>query len=551
MRDSSNKGYVFRLVWVLDLFSGSSKTYINLVFQNIRTNYILVDSIPPELLSYCTVGTYFRNGKKLPRKPDGSSVNFTIESTEQNTFTEAEALFTDQDYPLHLNKYFQTYSNVCRKQLCFSQQVGATKIIIPCFVIASTYYFKSTSLREAILARRVRALSRSCTLDQVKGHAEIHLTSRANQKDAQDIARFLLDPFSFDRLNVCANHHYATSKNSYSRILVDLPVQQAIPVTARGVYGKDDDGRQAFIVFQIEKEGSLYPFSSLEVLYPSQEKIETGTGRRTFPASQVEHSGKMTRQAPSSGLLRHLLANSSIAENNNLNTIEIIHTPTPNEPETEQPTPEPLTSIAQADLSAQSCEPSDAMVAQGHIQNQDEEDQEKFEFSIDLFVEMITALRDQPHYVNVNGEKIVAEIQNFSVVRSVAPLKHEGRDKLSLKESYDKTAASRRQCAYISFTSRKWHVCIVEIDQAGIGNARCSTRVLISGHKISVHSAEICVRDYVFGLSLETQKEELKQSSIRLFCQNHPKENAEKAKEKWRLGLLKKLHTATPVRPIN
>jgi hypothetical protein len=114
----TEKGRLFRLHWILDLVSDSHRSLINLVFQNTTTKFILVDTVPPELLSYCTIGSFFVKGKRL-QAFNGVEHTFTISSTDTNNFIEARDAFTDADFDLSLAGNSKLYADICRNQLCF------------------------------------------------------------------------------------------------------------------------------------------------------------------------------------------------------------------------------------------------------------------------------------------------------------------------------------------------------------------------------------------------------------------------------------------------
>ncbi|MBN1602025.1 MAG: hypothetical protein JW915_10470 [Chitinispirillaceae bacterium] len=535
MRAQSERGRVFKLIWILDLVSESSKTWVNLVFQNVKTHFILIDSIPPELLSYCTVGSYFQNGKKFLDTPEGISWDFSITSNQDSLYQEAHRAFTDCEYNLTLN---HRYTDICWQQHCFIQQVDRIKIVIPCFVIAATYYFRSTSLREAILSRKVPTLCESCSVDDF-GHAEIHLKSGANLGDARIIAKLLLDPFARARLNLCKNFHYTTNDKAYSRIYVQFPVEQTITMKARGIYTEENNGSGTFVVCQIEKENSAFPFTSIEVYYQGHEKSATPEQQGTFPTQRKKHNNRMTNRSPSSNLVRHLLENSDIAQNEFLDSIIEYRIAVPKCTEDLQPVSTTDDSDNHVDLSSQLDHPGEHSTAKAEIEEK-EKNRTKFEFSLEDFIQMVSYLQGS-HIVTVGRKQIQLEVTNFSVTQSDVPLKYEDTEKVSIRESYDHTPKNRRRYATIRFECNGRHICIVEIDQTGIGNARCSTKVLIANEEILDQCAVDCVKDYVNSRPLKARQETLKKEGIRFLRKNHPQRNDEVLKAGWRRWMLAEL----------
>lgn len=140
MSGPSEKGRVFRLLWVMDLVSDYSKCFVTLIFQHTNSNYFLTDTIPPELLSYCTVGSYFSEGRKWKnRRPDGDALAFTINSDEHNSIVYASDAFSDNEYDLSLDEKLPVYSEVLKKQLCLVQQVNDIKIFLKIIPIKNSY----------------------------------------------------------------------------------------------------------------------------------------------------------------------------------------------------------------------------------------------------------------------------------------------------------------------------------------------------------------------------------------------------------------------------
>lgn len=543
LSSQEEKDRTFKLIWVLDLVTDSSRQHVNLIFKNVHTNFIIIDSIPPELLSYCTVGSYFRNGKKLTTRPDdGDVLSFTINSNENNKFTTAKNAFSSEIYDFSINDKQVYYERFCQQQICFAQQINELKVIIPCFAIAATFYFKSTSLREAILSRKLSSLFHSCEIDKISRHARIFLRQNGNLGDAINIARFHLDVFAKNRLNLCINNQYAKASSKYHPIYVDFPTKQAISIVARGKLSENQDGTRTFVVFQILKENTHYPFDSIDVEYevedPSQGTESQGS---PYPKPTGKCSGRLTNRSPSSGLVRHFLERSKSVTN--INTDSIVENRIPvSKPSNFLNKPSTLVQIGgKVDLSAQPSAPSDDSVARAHIQENNQERTWEFEFSLDMFIRMVTHMRDQPQALGKGKKMILMPISNYRVVETEVYRRSEHGEFLTLKESYDNSEINRRRCAYIFFICRGRYVCIVEIDQTGIGHGRCSTRVLISDQPISQVHAEDCVKDYVMANPIEERESVLGGLGIRLVRRKHPRSDDEDAQDMWRTWLLSEI----------
>jgi hypothetical protein len=552
MRRAKSAGLIFRLHWVLDLVSDSSHCNINLLFKNVKNNSILIDTIQPELLSYCTVGSYFIDGKKLGRVPDGEELEFTIDSTSNNHIAETRHEISDAEFDLSLNEKYATYSDISKKQYCFIQQLGNIKIVIPCFVIASAYYFKSTSLRNAILSRRLDFLFHNISFDPVSRHASIYLKSEGNQGDAKTIARLKLDIFANQRLNLCVNHLYANKNNPYKRLKFDFPVEQDLSIKARGHFSAD---RKTFIVFQILRDDSRYPFDSLEVIY---EKEEDCSGETTgYPATKTKHSGEISDRLPSDVNVRHLLEICEKIENPNEEKIKVIKTAIPKPPA--EKAPETVYNENQTDLSLQPGSLNDGEVSRGTVKEKEEGEKKdkkvKKILSLADFKEMVDPLNNL--FFNLTTGKIEDESTRSKLRKNgLGEIKvqvtdycysedfvwmHKSKTKLSLKESYDHTIANRRRCAHVSFTFHGHHVYLTEIDQEGLPGNGCSTIVLISKKIISNASAESAVEGFVKNALLPEIKKNFANKGIILKTKNHPEKFNDASLMVWRARLLRKI----------
>lgn len=532
------KGRIFRLVWVLDLVSDSSQCYVSLVFQNVKTGFIIVDRIPPELLSYCSVGSYFCSGKKLSDTVDGQVLQFTINSTNNNQIIDASEAFSDNEYDLSLNVSCHKYSISCKHQSCFVQQVGNTLIVIPCFVIAAAYYFKSTSLRETILSRRIVSLFHECTLDQGSKHATILLKDAGNVGDAKYIARLHLNEFAHQRLNLCKDHLYANKDATYKRLRIDFPVMQNLMIKARGCLSSNSDGGKTFIVFQIMEEDSLFPFNSIDIYYEKKEDLPNST--INFPANFSKHTSQMSLESPATNIVRRLLTSSPPVNNKYRQEIQENRIPTFKGSSGEH-TSYPEYNKNATDLSSQPSAPTDDPVSEVLIREKEPGSDKRTVFELDEFHKLVSPLESY-FTLTVSGD--IEKVTGYScevkdVWKRKGPTNH-----LTLKESYNHSTSGRRQCAYISFEFLNHHVYIVEIDQTKLPGKGCSTMVLVSGQAITQDIAELCVKGYVLGHDLKTRERNLKDKGVKFLTKNHPQLGDMGGYISWRLQLMGRVERA-------
>lgn len=535
----NEKGRTFRLLWALDLVSDSSQCFASLAFQNVKTGFIIIDRIPPELLSYCSAGTYFCDGKKLPLPVDGQIHQFTINSTDNNQIIDASEAFTDEAYDLSLNASCHKYATAARHQSCFVQQVGNTTIVIPCFVIAATYYFKSTSLRETILSRKLGSLFHECTLDEDFKHAVIHLKDAANVRDAQYIARLQLSEFALQRINLCKDHLYANKDATYKRLKIDFPVKQPLKITARGRLTSNPDGRKTFIVFQIIEEDSLSPFDSIDVHYEKRE--DPSDSAANFPAKLTKHTNQMLMESPATNIVRRFLEGSPTVENRHRKEVRENRIPTIKNTTGEQ-SPYPEYDNTSTDLSSQPSAPTDNPVSEATIQEKDPGDAVRAAFDLEEFGKLAQPLQDYSAFTEY-GEAIT--VTEYSSSNKIVCKRNNGANILTLKESYDHTNSKRRKCVYVTFKVLNRHVCLIEIDQTGLPSKGCSTMVLISTESISDENANLSVKGYVHGHDLEKRAADMGKKSIIFLTKKHPTLGDEAGYIVWRHQLMRKIEIAT------
>jgi hypothetical protein len=542
MSHPREKGRVFRLLWVIGLVSNHSKCFVTLAFQHTNSKYVLVDTIPPELLSYCTVGAYYSEGRRWNiRKPDGTSLPFTINSDENNCIIPTADAFSDKEYDLSLKGKLPDFSNAFKNQQCFVQQLNDFKVVIPCFVLVSTYYFKSTSLREAVLSRKMESLFQECSLDHESKHAEIYLKPAGNIGDAKNIVRFVHDDFARSKINLCKDYLYAYRESSHRPIKADFPVKQKIDIKARGLLTTGNDGGKTFIVFQFEKENSAYPFDTIEIKHdmPENEEPTDEPRQGDYPKSSRKPGNRLNTKHASDNIVRQLLESSDHIENENAKAIKetntVIKIPLEDD---KKPWYEHSDEVPE--LSTQPGSTKDTNTAGASIREKDEQEREHLVSTLDNFKIFADSLRDFTFTIKSGEAEVSGKIVGYNYVEKIV-WKRDYVKRLSKKESYDNSQSNRRKCAYVTFSCHGKNVCLVEIDQAGMTGSGLSTVVLISDAEIRLKAAESVVKGFVLHITLEKRSEELKSQNIHLKTKKHPSTYDEAAQISWRAKLIGKI----------
>ncbi|MBT0893730.1 hypothetical protein KI811_07885 [Geobacter hydrogenophilus] len=539
MRSKKEAKHNFQLIWNLDLRVNSSRCLIHLLFRNVKTGYYIIDTIPPELLSYCTVGSYFAKGrKKIKEQASGTVRKFTIKSTEHNKILRVQDALTDSEYDLSLTdtgyqgEFTENLAITCKNQQCLVFHCDGMKVIIPCAVLAGVYYFKSTSLREAIFSRKLKSLYEDYSLDAGTRHARITMKPGAADSDAKVIARFLSSDFAERRMLEIPNS-LLVNRHEPQRIVADFPINQDITIKARGHLAPNPEGGETFVVFQVLEEDSLFPFDSISIDRRMYENDFPDGEPETFPVTATNSGKNLTTSNPSSRYIRRILLNHVNITNCNARAIRETKDYIPTPRKDEGKTPKLIPGGNYVELSNQYDYPSDdTAIAKAKVERDDGDIVEPNDYSMPLddFERMVRALKGGKQ-ANDGGMFIV--VTRFSLSRQLVWQRQRGpRNRPSLRETYDKTDENRRECAYVWFRYQERNVCLVEIDQPGLPSG-CSTYVLTSQDVVTRDMADEVVRDYVEREPFEETKRSLKSKGVILERKNHPHTNSSDHQTAW------------------
>ncbi|TSK07737.1 MAG: hypothetical protein FPO08_00010 [Geobacter sp.] len=307
-------GETFRILWPLDLELSSSSQKIKLLLRNERNGFYLVGAVAPEYLFYCTIGSRFKEGKKLEGPGLGNVFSFRVTSQDRNTVLLASNAITEDEYSL--SHSYQTnnpdgsprlvdYGKYCKHQRCLVFNDGVDKIVIPCAVIAATYYFTSISMREQVFAQNLRGLYAFANVDPATREATILMKPGAGDDDIARIARFAIDPHAekcWDAIMNLIRRDQWIGKNGIKHcpITADIPVVQDLDLKVRGLRTANNRGGNTTVVFEILEENSRYPF---ERLRPQRHSPGSRTGEEQLfsPSLSKADPKPIVVNTPSSG----------------------------------------------------------------------------------------------------------------------------------------------------------------------------------------------------------------------------------------------------------
>ncbi len=263
----------FRLVWIQNMALRLGHNPFRVLFRSDNGHYIYED-IVPELLSYYTIGSYYKKGKlQRYRKPEGET--FEIFSTaETNRFELIRKLMSKGEYPL--NDRWDRFDN--GRQNCAVFEDARSIVIIPCAVIGATFYFRSTSMRAAVLGGQ----EADSLFAEAKCEKDIvHITPKSDiaEEAIAHVARFCFDKYAKKRWEYIHTDIVSYSGNiDESRPNPSVPFSARIPVErlpnmkVRGLRFGMPDGREKILVFDILQEDSPLPFTKLILVKHSSDE---------------------------------------------------------------------------------------------------------------------------------------------------------------------------------------------------------------------------------------------------------------------------------------
>jgi len=162
MMDNPDDSFIFLMPIDLkpDLKEDLGNSYFNVLVQNLTTKGFLETLIPPEVFfTHYKFHQAYKNGKidkKWNKKRNLSENKIPIDTRLDRRHYDAKLSDVLSDKLIgQLTGWKYTYLEKAKEIGCCLIDVGAIKIIIPHYAIASYYYFRSTLLREATLRCKI------------------------------------------------------------------------------------------------------------------------------------------------------------------------------------------------------------------------------------------------------------------------------------------------------------------------------------------------------------------------------------------------------------
>lgn len=552
MSSPEHKDRILRLTWIQGINTDELKNSYRALFRDIRTGMYLIENIFPEFLSYYTLGSHYRDSKRVEDLNSlGVQIDIRIRSTEDNQIKKIADVITDEEYDLRHafqgKKGIVDYTEENKRQPCVVFEDQKRSVIIPCSVIGATYYFTSTSMREQIFSNNLQGLYEKVGVDRELKTARIRLKPGVLEDDMMRIVRFAVDEFAKAKWLAIKNELARTrnllrerGERHYSVPLkIDIPVKQILNMKVRGLRFKSQEtGKEKVIVLEILKEDSAFPFNTL--IKEERKRRTTAGMMEILPTNTYKTSDRIKDESPSLYLRSLVIRSEAEEKNTNIGGIEVTREHIYEESDEIHPIREG--EGAERDLSVMMPESSgDESIRHGDLNSKTKKKSEekprevKKDSSFEDFkrltgiLESIEGVSD----LKVNGP--------YSM-----PKKHEGGSN-TLRETYDGT--NRRQYLFATFRLNQNFGAVVEIDQRNLPNGS-SIYILTSNlREISESDVDEMLKLYVKQKKMEEITRELKKDGIVFMYKNHPLSKKEEEHYKgWCEDLLKKIGERVAVR---
>ncbi|MCT7552874.1 hypothetical protein N5T67_08490 [Aliarcobacter butzleri] len=256
-------------------------------FQNIKTNFIETVEVAPELLRYkFKIGNTYKEGKSVNK--DNNQLEKYIEI---DTFKMKEqiplykVLSKDSIKTILGESEFNAFK--FGSNFCYLHEKEEERYIIPSYIIALHYYFRSSSMKEALYKSNPFNLYDKMNSNLTdKSNAILVLESHASKLDGPFIYRFLTNETSqkgfidFSR-SISSFKNKMDMVNKVTNIVpitALFPTREMFNIKIRYVEIKDAlSNKKTFLVNEIQNDDSTLDFEKLTILKKKRKDGEIDT----------------------------------------------------------------------------------------------------------------------------------------------------------------------------------------------------------------------------------------------------------------------------------
>lgn len=534
MSDDKNKDKIFKLIWIQSINVSTPQNFYKALFRDIDKGFYLQQKIFPEELAVCTLGTYYKNDTLLTElPPDGETFEIDIETKKDNLIKKIEQVISNDEY--NLTHYYEgknmtiDYTQDNKRQFCVVIENEKQKVIFPCHVIGTTFYFTSTSMREHIFAQNLNALLYKAAIDKKTRKAMIWLKPGAANNDAAGILRFYGSEVARKKWYSIKNSLRKTSSEvkTFSPIIIDFPVEQALHMTVRGLSFPDQQsGKEKILVFDILKENSSFDFDDIEIIRDESERVQPEGAKKTRTVRAYKTSNTLKIKVPTSKL-SHADIKAYVGERNtNIPNMKVTRKYTRKGKNSD------IVRVEEGweavDISLLPPETSGDKGTRPGEEVQEPEEREPKEakdaFTLEDFKSMVQYLKNERdvHDFILNGPSSI-------------PLRDaENPDYLySFREVCDKETNERRQYMSVNFTYKGHHVCVIEIDQTNLPAGCASYGLVVKGGRDFNNDVTAFLKDFVWYKRVFAIRKAVEGKKIQFLSKHHPIGKTEKYYKGW------------------
>ncbi|MFW2307772.1 hypothetical protein ACN4FF_09245 [Aliarcobacter butzleri] len=256
-------------------------------FQNIKTNFIETVEVAPELLRYkFKIGNTYKEGKFVNK-----------DNNQLEKYLEIDTFKMKEQIPLYKVLSKDSIKNILGESefntfkfgsnFCYVHENEEERYIIPSYIVALYYYFRSSSMKEALYKSNPFNLYDKMNSNLTdKSNAILVLESHASKLDGPFIYRFLTNETSqkgfidFSR-SISSFKNKMDMVNKVTNIVpitALFPTREMFNIKIRYIEIKDTlSNKKTFLVNEIQNDDSTLDFEKLTVLKKKRKDGEIDT----------------------------------------------------------------------------------------------------------------------------------------------------------------------------------------------------------------------------------------------------------------------------------
>ncbi len=258
---------VFELLWVMDMNAYAPENYYRVLFRNDRGMY-KVEHLYPEVLSYHSKDSYYRNGRKV-KEPSlqGESKEILLLSSDVKAIKKISEAIDKSEFTHGFSG--NDFTDEIGRQYCVEVENRADRFIFPCWTIGVAFYFTSTVMRKRIFDSKLEGMFERFANGDTPA---IKLKSGTNNSDAPHLIRFITNGNANKQWFAIKNNLLVEKKRIKGWALplkIDFPVKDPLEITVRGrkvKYGKEE----IFLVCEIVEIWGGFNFKSYKIIRESR-----------------------------------------------------------------------------------------------------------------------------------------------------------------------------------------------------------------------------------------------------------------------------------------